>query len=106
MVRSAASAIMAMALTASTGYEPAAVSPDSITALFEAIYEYDGYMTVFDDEAFPQYLLYDHATQTMSPLTEANMNTNGDWNMSYFQRLARLFRELFALIRAWFESKF
>ena len=82
--------------------------PDSITALFEAIYEYDGYMTVFDDEAFPQYLYFDQETQTMSPLTEENMNTstNADWNMNYFQRLARLFRELFALIRAWFESKF
>ena len=79
--------------------------PDSITALFEAIYEYDGYMTVFDDEAFPQYLYFDQATQTMSPLTTENMNTNEDWNMSYFQRLARMFRQLFALIRAWFESK-
>ncbi len=79
--------------------------PDSITALFEAIYEYDGYMTVWDDEAYPQYLFFDHATQTMSPLTTENMNTNEDWNMGYFQRLARMFRQLFALIRAWFESK-
>ena len=82
--------------------------PDSITALFEAIYEYDGYMTVFDDEAFPQYLYFDEATQTMSPLTEANMvsETEAEWNQSFFQRLIRMFKLLGAFIRDWLQSKF
>jgi len=81
--------------------------PDSITALFEAIYEFDGNMTVFDHEAFPQYLLFDEETQTMSPLTEENKTTENEaeWSMSFFQRLLRMFRLLGALIRAWFQSK-
>ena len=80
--------------------------PDCITALFEAIYEYDGYMTVFDEEAFPQYLYFDHATQSMSKLTPDNMNTNGDWNLSFFQRLIRMFKLLGELILDWIKSKF
>jgi pimeloyl-ACP methyl ester carboxylesterase len=82
--------------------------PDCITALFEAIYEYDGYMTVFDDEAFPQYLFFDEASQTMSPLTEANMvsETEAEWNQSFFQRLIRMFKLLGAFLRDWLQEKF
>ena len=81
--------------------------PDSITSLFEAIYEFDGYMTVFDDEAFPQYLFFDEATQLMSPLTADNMVSENEqeWNMSFFQRLVRMFRLLGAFIRDWLQSK-
>lgn len=81
--------------------------PDSITSLFEAIYEFDGYMTVFDDEAFPQYLFFDEATQLMSPLTEENMTSESEteWNMSFFARLVRMFRLLGAFIRDWLQSK-
>ena len=71
--------------------------PDSITALFEAIYEFDGNMTVFDNEQFPQYLFFDEATQQMSPLTKDNMVSENEqeWSMSFFARLVRMFRLLF-----------
>ena len=82
--------------------------PDSITSLFEAIYEFDGYMTVFDDEAFPQYLFFDEATQLISPLTADNMVSENEqeWNMSFFRRLVRMFKLLGAFIRDWLQSKF
>lgn len=81
--------------------------PDSITALFEAIYEFDGNMTVFDNEAFPQYLFFDEATQQMSPLTEDNMVSENEqeWNMSFFARLVRMFRLIGELIRNWLKEK-
>ena len=81
--------------------------PDSITALFEAIYEFDGNMTVFDSEQFPQYLFFDEATQQMSPLTEDNMVSENEqeWNMSFFARLVRMFRLLGELIRNWLKEK-
>lgn len=81
--------------------------PDSITALFEAIYEFDGNMTVFDSEQFPQYLFFDEATQQMSPLTEDNMVSENEqeWNMSFFARLVRMFRLIGELIRNWLKEK-
>ena len=79
--------------------------PDEISALFERIYEYDGYMSVFDDPEFPQYLYYDQATHTMTPLTQTQVETKQDWELPFFQRFIRMLQGLFSLIRDWVQEK-
>ncbi len=71
--------------------------PDSINYLFEHILNYDGYITVFDDEEIPQYLWYDAEESTVTPLTADSGKTNGTRN--FFQRVINIYRYIFNYLR-------
>ena len=49
--------------------------------LFAAMFKSDGYMTVFDNENFPQYLFWDG--KQISPLTSENCETHPEWKTSF-----------------------
>lgn len=68
--------------------------PDCVNNLFAEIFSYDGYFTVFDNEKFPQYLLFDRKTQEIVPLTSENCNSNEEWQPK------NVFQRIFAMIKA------
>lgn len=70
--------------------------PDCCNALMQAICYAEKELTVWDDPAFPQYLLYQN--DTLSPLTQQNMNTTPQQRGPIFSML-RLVKAFFDLLR-------
>ena len=77
--------------------------PDYIEKIFVNIINIDGF-TVFDNPDFPQYLVYDKSTDTIVPMTDANMNTNAKWDVSYFTALKRFIESLYTIIKNYVKS--
>ena len=71
-----------------------------VSGLLEKICNYDGDMTVFDDESFPQYMFYDENTKTFSPLTKENSSTNETWKKTKVENLIEL---LVRFLKVFFE---
>ena len=71
--------------------------PESINYLFEHILNYDGYITVFDDEEIPQYLWYDTEENTVTPLTADSGKT--DTTRNFFRRIINIYRYFFNYLR-------
>ena len=61
--------------------------------------------TVFDNEDFPQYLVYDYETDTISPMVSENMNTTERYNPDFFESLKKIMEFLFNLIKDAISSK-
>lgn len=72
--------------------------------LLETILNFDGDMTVFDDETLPQYLYYDEDAFTISPLTEENSGRNETWERSRFENLSEFFKLLRFVLSDYFAS--
>ena len=72
--------------------------PDSINGIIVEIINNDG-LTVFDNENYPQYLVFDEETDGISPMTEENKNTTDHWNVSFFEAFITFFRSVFELIK-------
>lgn len=51
--------------------------PEGINSLFEAILDHEGYMTVFDDSAFSQYLSNDSETDSLSAVEPSSAPGGG-----------------------------
>ena len=64
--------------------------PESVNVLFDHIFNYDGYCTVFDVPEIPQYLWYDAEESSVSPLTEDSGKQNEA--RSFFTRILNIFR--------------
>ena len=75
--------------------------PEGINALFEAILNFDGYMTVFDDPQFPQYLHYDKENG-LTTLPEEQAAAKGD---SIFTRIIRILKFFIQYIRNYFTAR-
>ena len=74
--------------------------------LLETVLNFDGDMTVFDDDRFPQYLYYDEDAFTLSPLTEENSAKNETWEKSRFENLSEFFKLLRLILSDYFASQF
>lgn len=72
--------------------------PNYIDKIFTQIINIDGF-TVFDNPDFTQYLVYDRPTDTVVPMTEANMNTTVRWDVTFFEALKKFFESLFAVLK-------
>ncbi len=72
--------------------------PDCVNELVIEIVNNDNF-TVDSSEKYPQYLVYDEETETISPMTEENLNTTEKWNVSYFEALRIFFEKLFDIIK-------
>ncbi len=74
--------------------------PECINALFEAILNYDGYMTVFDDPDFPQYLDYNGEAQTVTPLKAAADEEQPQQSriQAFFARIRNFFNAIRSLL--------
>ncbi len=72
--------------------------PASINPLFDYIINAEN-PTVFDNEDFPQYLVYNEEADTLSPMTNDNMNTTEKYNVNFFEALKKVIEFLFNLIK-------
>ncbi len=72
--------------------------PDSMNSLVSEIVNNDGY-TVNSDTAYPQFMVYDYETDSYSPMTTDNCNTTDRWDVTFFEALAKFFRNLFKVIK-------
>ena len=72
--------------------------PDNVNLLIYEIINNLGY-NVFSDDQYPQYLVFDDETQSITAMTEDNLNTTERWNVTYFEALIKFFKALFELIR-------
>lgn len=70
--------------------------PDCVNYLIGAIVDSKGQLTVFDKEAYPQYLVYDAEAETISPVTglDPSKPTQGS-NEERFSILIRFFTAIF-----------
>ena len=75
--------------------------PEGINSLLAAILNYDGYMTVFDDAAFPQYMAYDADTDSLSPVAPEEVAPTGF--RAFIARIRDFFANLFSLFRRLFK---
>ena len=60
---------------------------------------------MFDSEEYPQYMVYDDETQTISPMTAENCDTTARYRQTFFEALRRFWKAVIALIRRQIESK-
>ena len=72
--------------------------PAPVRALFRFIFDFDGQPAVNDDPAYPQYMQYDHAADTLAPQT-GKVPKEGKLAArirAFFLRIVWFFRSLFA----------
>lgn len=79
--------------------------PNCVNPLLEAILNSDGYMSVFDNEAFPQYLVIDDNATEMKPLTKENGDTQNKALTKFFSSLRTLIKYFNKIIRDFFNKK-
>lgn len=78
--------------------------PDSVEYLFLEIFNNDNY-TVFDNEKYPQYLVYENDTSNIVPMTAENMDTTSRWNVSFIDALTTFFKSFYKIISTSVQSK-
>ena len=71
--------------------------PSCVNGLVSEIVNNDNY-TVWSDAEYPQYLVYDEAANTLSPMTAENQNTTERWEVTFFDALIRFFKNLFKML--------
>ncbi len=74
------------------------VFPSCVNGLVSDIINHDNF-TVNDNPEYPQYLVCDVENNTLTPMTEENMNTTERWETDYFRALATFFTNLVQLIK-------
>lgn len=67
--------------------------PDSIDKLFSKMLSIDGF-NVNSDAAYPQYTVYSEELNDIVPMTEENMNTTDEWQVSFWEALVSFVRAL------------
>lgn len=78
---------------------PHSTFPKCIDTLIRAICNFDGQMTVNDDEEYPQFLKYDAETKTLSPLEDKPDNAKVGLIKNYFQKLSAFLKAFFAVVK-------
>ncbi|MBQ7541994.1 MAG: hypothetical protein IJT44_06865 [Clostridia bacterium] len=78
--------------------------PESVERLFDYILN-EPDCTVRDNEAYPQYLVYDSETEDILPMTAENCDTTGRYRHTFFDTLKRFLKALMIVIRRRIESK-
>lgn len=79
------------------------VFPESINNLMYTICNFDGHMTVNDNSDYPQFLVYNESDESISPMTEENIDTY-KWNLNLIERIEYFFKSLFTLISDYFSK--
>ena len=78
--------------------------PSCVNGLVSEIINNDCF-SVNSSSEYPQYLVYDSESKTISPMTEENMNTTARYDVTYFDALRKFFESLIELIRQQFVKK-
>lgn len=74
------------------------VFPNSIDLLFGEMIRNDGY-TVNSDPDYPQYMVFNNADKTFSPMTDENMYTENWHGVTFFQAIKTIFKSINELLR-------
>ena len=74
--------------------------PTIIDSLFNEIINNDNY-TVFTDENYPQYLVYNKtdSEETLLPMCEENKATDEKYNVSFFEALSTFVKSLYSIFK-------
>lgn len=72
--------------------------PDCVSELVYEIVNNEDY-TVNSSEEYPQYLVYESESSTISPMTEENCHTEEYLNVTFFDALINFFKHLFIIIK-------
>lgn len=72
--------------------------PTCINGLVSEIINNDGF-TVFSSSEYPQYLVYDAETESISAMTAENLNTTSRWDVTFFEALRKFVKNLFLIIK-------
>ncbi len=68
--------------------------PSCVNGLVSDIVNHDNF-TVDSNPEYPQYIVYDKESQTLSPMTAENLNTTERWNVTYFEALTKVLQLYF-----------
>lgn len=71
--------------------------PECVERLFDFILNEDA--TVFDSALYPQYMVFDSETQSISAMTADNCDTTARYRQTFFAALRRFFKAVMELIR-------
>ena len=72
--------------------------PDEVNLLMAEMINNPGF-SIDSNENYPQYLVYDVETQTISPMGEDNENTTDKWENSFWDALRKLFAAIIQMIK-------
>ncbi len=72
--------------------------PACVNGLVSEIINNDGY-NVFSSDEYPQYLVFNDESETISAMTAENMNTTDKWHVTYFEALRKFIMALFEIIK-------
>ena len=73
-------------------------NPDQVEKMIAAFFDYDGYMSVFDQEVYPQYLNYDRDTDSISPLS-SDASASKAPKYSFFKSLIALIKLIITVLK-------
>lgn len=72
--------------------------PDSMEWMMAEILDYDGYTTIYDLEAYPQYLVFSHETSLITPMP-ADEPASQAPKYSIFKKMIELFKLIFTVLK-------
>lgn len=72
--------------------------PDEMNLLMAEMINNPGF-SINSNESYPQYLVYDAETGSISPMTAENENTTDKWDVSFWDALRKLFEAIIQLIK-------
>lgn len=84
--------------------------PNIIDNLFDEIINNDGY-TIFSDEKYPQYLVYNNneSGESLSPMCEENKATDSKYEVSFFEAVYNFLKSLYKVLKKeiekWLENQ-
>lgn len=72
--------------------------PGCVNGLVSEIINNDNY-NVFSSEEYPQYLVFDDETETISAMNADNLNTTDKWHITFFEALRKFIAALIEIIK-------
>lgn len=79
--------------------------PNCVNELFAELLSSDKYITVFDNENFPQYMYFDNEQNKILPLTPDHPEINPKWKSSVFSHIISFFKIIFNYISKLFSHE-
>lgn len=78
--------------------------PECMNGLVSNIVNNEGY-NVFSDNEYPQYLVYDKETDSMSAMTAGNYNTTVRWEVTFFDALKKFLSSVVKVVNVLMAEK-
>lgn len=79
--------------------------PDDVENLFAEIINNDDF-TVFDDEKYPQYMLYNAETDLIEPLVAENLDTKPEYRTTFLEAFVTFTKSVYKLLKNYIVSRY